>query len=233
MFYIVKMVRKLLIVLIVLNFLLLDHVVFAFVDKIEGLEFDITKFDDSNIEKFIAKKYNLYELYFQNKTDKTYSIPGYSIDLGVDYSSPQEINSLYSGKSQKKISVLNIAAGAASLAFGGIAKTAANTAMRSVNTFRKKGYGLDESSTFLASNKTYILYPGDGLSLLVLVKKSLVQAPRGLRFICRDEEANYNNILIDNQLQIKNANQEQNDNDLKDTIKDENVIAVPDTNLYN
>ncbi|MBI3589945.1 MAG: hypothetical protein HY094_01035 [Candidatus Melainabacteria bacterium] len=210
----------------------------AVFEKIDGLEYDVRKIDDAPMDKVVSNRYDLYELYFENRSEKTFSVPGYSIDLGVNYSSISEINSLFNGKLQKKLTALNIAAGAASIVFGGIAKTAANSAMRTVN-FRKKNNNLDDDNSFLSHNKTYILYPGDALSLFLFVDKALSQVPNTIRFVCHDEDSNVNQIVINNHLKLREAGVQNNadsiesnkDSEKTDKLKD-NVIAVPATEIY-
>jgi len=67
-------------------FLLLQLPVFSSIEKVDGLEYDIRVIEDVPINRAIAKRFDLYEIYFENRTDKTFSVPGYSIDLGVNYS---------------------------------------------------------------------------------------------------------------------------------------------------
>lgn len=180
----------------------------ALVEKIDGLQYEIRKIESPALQKQITKYHDLYELYFENMSplSKTFSIPGYSIDLGVDYTSLSEIESLYKDSSSKKSSILNIAAGAASIAFGGIARTAAST-VKSVGSLRKRNLGLALSSenNFLSSFRTYVIYPGDGLSLFFFINKTIEhgQVPNSIRFICHDEDANINYVVINNKLQLK------------------------------
>ena len=213
----------------------------AFYEKVDGLEYDVRKITDAPIEKVISQNYDLYELYLENRSDKTFSIPGYSIDLGVIYAGPSEISSLSKDKSQRKFNVLNLAAGAASIAFGGITRSAARTAVNSFNSFRKKNSGLDDSNGFLSANKTYILYPGYGISLFLLVNKSLGQVPSTIRFVCHEEDTNVNYVVINNNLKLRENNTDIQDSvgsnekncDLnKKTEAKENVIAVPGSSLY-
>lgn len=211
------------------TFFLQSLVVFASLEKIEGLEYDVRKIEEPPLGRIINKEYDLYELYFENRSDKTFSIPGYSIDLGVDYSTFSEIKALYKDKSNKKFAIFNIAAGAASIALGGIPKLAANTAASSVRTFNNRNTKLGNSSSFLSGNDTYILYPDDGLSLLLFVSKNLAQTPLAIRFVCRDEESNTNNIVINNYLKLRIINAKDN---LDESKTKENVIAAPETNSY-
>ena len=195
--------------------------VYAALDKIEGLEYVVRKVNDAPLEKGIAKKYDLYQLYFENRSDETFSIPGYSIDFDVDYLTLGDINSFSKDKSNKKLAIFSLATGAASLAFGGIAKTAANTAMRSFS-FRNKSARLDEVNNYLLPSKTYILYPQDTLSIYFFVDKALQQFPQMFRFVCHDEINGLNNIVINNNLEVR-------DLDIKNV---QGVIAEPSLEEY-
>lgn len=209
--------------ILVLTYLLFPYSdVYCAQDRVEGLEYELSKLEDVPLDKAVVRNYFIYELDFENKSNKTFSIPGYSLDLGVDYSSLSEINSLNKDKSSKKLALLNIAAGAASIAFGGIAKTAANTAMRSVNSFKHRN-NLTEDS-FLSGNKTYILYPNDGISIFFLLAKSSGQNPQSIRFVCHDEDLNLNYVVINNNLKLKEFNAHNNSN--------QNVIATPTSEQY-
>ena len=201
--------------------------VIAVTEKIDGLEYGIRKLEDVPLQKIITKNYDLYELYFENKSDKTFSVPGYSIDLGVDYSNLTEINSLFVSKSQKKLAVFNIAAGAASIAFGGLAKTAATSAFRTVSSLRHKNINIGDNSNYLSADKTYILYPHDGLSLFLFVNKSLNQLPNTIRFVCHEEGTNVSNVVINNSIDLREHERTTNLNKSK-----EDVIADPNTEQY-
>ena len=215
--------------ILILIIALLSLNVYAALEHIEGLEYGVRVIEDLPLEKNITKNYDLYELYFQNKTDKIFSIPGYSIDLGVDYSNFAEINSQYKDAPSKKLAILNIATGAASIALGGIARTAAN-AVKSVGNLRKKNLNLAGEDAFLSPYKTYIVYPGDAISVLFLVNKYLQQSPNTVRFVCHDEELNVNNIVINNKFKLDEGNikNAKNLNSNSDSSKPgENVIAAP------
>lgn len=202
--------------------------VFAFVEEVDGLKYVLRKLDDAPLERFISKKYDLYEIYFENQSLKTFSIPGYSLDLGVDYSSLSEIRSQFKDKSNRKLAVFNIAAGAASIALGGIAKSASK-ALRSVSSYRRRNITLDDDDMYLSNNKTYILYPRDGFSLFLFVNKNLGQAPSTMRFICHDEDNNLNYIVINNHIELqqviaKDENTTGNEH--------QNLLVVPNTEQY-
>ena len=223
------------------SFVIQSQRAFAVVEKVEGLEYIIRKIDDVPLEKYIKNNYDLYELYLENRSDKTFSIPGYSVDLGVNYSNLSEINSLYNEMSSKKSTVFNIAAGAASIALGGIARRAASTVVRTVGSFRHKNSNLITAENFLSNNKTYILYPDDGLSLYLLVGKYLTEVPHGIRFICHDEDTNVNYIVINNNVEVRNDNVQkvqkeinvQNVNHNSSFDKSgENIIIAPSTEQY-
>ena len=218
-----KSMRILIILILFSYFSVYSLSAFSSVDKVEGLEYVIRKIDNSTLEKNINKNYDLYELYLENRSDKTFSIPGYSIDLGIEYSNISEVNALTNNKSSKKSTVLNIAAGAASIAFSGIARRAASTAMKTVGSFRHKNSDLTDES-FLSPYKTYIIYPNDGLSVFLLISKILDQSPKSIRFICHEEDSNVNHILINNNLEIRDVTG-------IDKAK-ENVIATPEQEQY-
>ena len=225
------------IVVLIFCFLLLQLPVFPSIEKVDGLEYDIRVIDDVPLHHTISKRFDLYEIYFENRSDKTFSIPGYSIDLGVSYSNIAEVNSLFKDKSNKnKLAVLNIAAGAASLAFGGIARTAAST-VRSVGSFKRNISNFADNSSFLAPGRTYVIYPGDGLSLLLFVDKFLNQPPTIFRFICREEDSGTNYIVMNKELKLREGNNKnvkpketKTDEEKQDIM--ENIIAAPETNLY-
>ena len=184
------------------------RLVYAVQEKVDGLEYEIRLVEDPPLDKYVRNKFDLYELYFENKSNKTYSIPGYSIDLGVDYLSINDINLLNKDKSSKKINIFNIAAGAASIALGGIARSAANTAMRTVVSFKKRISSSSDEKMFLSSTKTYILYPSYGLSLFLFVEKLSDGTPNSIRFVCHEEDTNQNYIVVNDHLNA-NSNQEK------------------------
>lgn len=212
--------------------------VHPFQDHIDGLEYDIRKIEDLPIDRSISKRYDLYELYFENRSDKTFSLPGYSLDLGVNYTTLQEINSMFKDKSSKKLTVLSLAASTASIALGGIAKSAATTAARSVGSLRNRNNKIEDNANFLSTNKTYVLYPGLTLSLLLFVDKYSEKPPYTIKFICRDEDLNINHIVINNKIRLRviNADYEGDkaapkENDNLQT-SGENVIAAPALEQY-
>ncbi|OGI20558.1 MAG: hypothetical protein A3B68_05810 [Candidatus Melainabacteria bacterium RIFCSPHIGHO2_02_FULL_34_12] len=198
-------------------------------EKIEGLEYVLRKIENPPIDKDIARKFELYEFYLENRSNMTFSIPGYSIDLGLDYSSASEIKSLYKNKSSNKLAIFNIAAGAASIALGGIAKTAAST-IRTVGSMRKSSNTADDDANILSPNKIYILYPGEGLSLFLFVDKYLEQTPVTVRFVCHDEDLNSNYVLINNKVDLREINAESKPDEKEKN--EENVIAAPSSDVY-
>ncbi len=210
---------------------------FGAFERVDGLEYVVRKIEEPPIDRRIVNKYDLYEIYFENRSNKTFSIPGYSIDLGVNYSNLSEIRSLLKNKSSKKIAVFNLAAGAASIAFGGVTKTAVST-LRSVNSFnnRRNNIKADDDENILAPNKTYIIYPGDGLSLFLFINKSLEQSPATIRFICREEDSGLNYVVINNNFELRELNaksgKDTNSNNLENDKSDKSVIAAPNTDLY-
>lgn len=218
-------IKKILTILILFScFTFFPLSAFSSVDKVEGLEYVVRKIDNATLEKYINKNYDLYELYLENRSTKTFSIPGYSIDLGIEYSNISEVNAL-NNKSSKKSTVLNIAAGAASIALGGIVRRATTTAVKTVGSFRHKNSDISDES-FLSPYKTYIIYPNDGLSLFLLVSKHSEQKPRSIRFICHDEDTNMNYIVINSNLELRNDNVNSNQN------VNNNLIAVPEEEQY-
>ena len=211
-------------IFLIISFLCLQiQTAFASLEKVDGLEYVVRKIEDPPVDHSVSKRFDLYELYFENRSDKAFSIPGYSIDLGIDYSTLSDISSLVKDKSSKKLAVFNIAAGAASIALGGIAKSAANTAMR-FNSYRKNNSNLNSEKNFLSSNKTYIIYPNDSLSLFFFLDKFTAQSLTLIRYICHDEVQNINYVVINGNLDLREINAK---NDV-----DKNVIAVPDS-IYN
>lgn len=211
----------------------------AAVDHIDGLEYVVKELDSKPLGPLIHSRYTLYELYFENRSDKAFSIPGYSVDLGVSLTTLQQINAEFKSMSTNKLAVLNLAAGAASIALGGIAKTATNTAFRAVN-FKNMSGNLTEENLLLSTNKTYILYPNDALSLYAFIDRKLDFEPKVLRFICHDEESNMNYIVINDHFTIRNEDSPTYDavnakvikDESNETSKEENVIAVPDPESY-
>ncbi len=227
-----KFLKITILFLSILTILPQSNRVFAFDDHIDGFEYVVRKIDAPPIERSIAQKYDLYELYLENKSDKIFSIPGYSIDLGVHYSSLAEIYSLSKNKSTNKLAIFGIAAGAASFALGGIAKTAANT-IRSVGYYKRNKASLDDDENILSKNKTYIIYPGDELSLFLFIDKNLAQSPNTVRFVCRDEVSGVNNVVINNHIDLKEMNTKSVDKTNRDNEEEKkNVIAVPLSDTY-
>ena len=195
-------------------------------EKVDGLEFAVSRLENVPLEKTIAKRYDAYEIYFENQSDKTFSIPGYSLDLGVKYSTISDIKSLFKDKSSKKLAVFNIAASAASIAFGGIAKTA-GSAVRSVSLVKLNSSRLQDDNSYLSNNKTYLLYPGDGISMYFFIDKLLEQKPKVIRFICKDEDSNLTHIVINKNLSIRELDLNNIDSATLEKENNQNVIAVP------
>ena len=205
---------------------------YAFLEKVDGLEYVVRKIEEPPVDRIVSKRFDLYELYFENRSDKIFSIPGYSIDLGVDYSSLSDVSFFTKDKSLKKLAVFNIAAGAASIALGGIAKSAANAAMR-FNSSRKNNSNLNSEGNFLSGNKTYIIYPNDSLSLFFFLDKFIGQTPASIKYICHDEVQNINYVVINKNLDLREINA-KNDSPEHTEPSDlnKNVIAVPEPNQY-
>ena len=205
---------------------------YAFLEKVDGLEYVVRKINDPPISQSVSKRFDLYELYFENRSDKTFSIPGYSIDFGIDYSPLSDISTLGKEKASKKIAVVNIAAGAASIAFGGITKSAANTAMR-FSLLRKNNANLNNEKGFLSGNKTYIIYPNDSLSIFFFVDKFVTETPTSIKYVCHDEVQNINYVVINENLNLKDINAEnENLRNPGTSGLNKNVIAAPDSNQY-
>ena len=214
----------------VVLFLFCSSLAFCAIEKVEGLEYVVRKLTDVPLNGNIAKRFDLYELYFENRSDKTFSIPGYSIDLGISYLTLNQINALYKNNSSKKLTVFNVAAGAAAIALGGIAKSVASTA-RSVNYIRQGKSNLYNDEGYLSSSKTYIIYPRENLSLLLFIDKSTEQNPNIFRFICHDEDSNVNYIVINRNLDLREVG--ENSNDLSSGKKsEENLISSPSQDTY-
>ena len=207
---------------------------FCFVEKVDGIEYILRLIGDAPLDKGVLKRYDLYEIYFENRSQKTFSIPGYSVDVGVSYTTLDQINAQSKDGSLKKLGVLNLAAGAAGIAFGGIAKTVANTANRSFNTMKKKNKSLYGGDIFLSQNNTYILYPSEALSIFFFVDKFKGETPSSIKFVCHDEDNNINHIVINDNLDLREINAEnpeiKNENDDKNTGKSN--IASPDGQPY-
>ena len=220
-----------------MNLLLIDYA-YAFVDKVDGLEYVLRKINNAPIDKSVLARYDLYELYFENRSEKTFSIPGYSINLGVDYSGLADISSEKKNKSSKKATVFNIAAGAASIALGGIAKSAATTAMRSVGSFKNKNFTIDGEKNILSVDKTYIIYPGDYLSLYFFVDKFINQIPTALKYVCHDENEMVNYIVINKNIEVRDLIENPEELDVRLNVtsmisnESKNDIAVPDSGQY-
>lgn len=217
-----KVIIFCLLILVNVGLCMINYFANAASEKLEGLDYVVRKINDAPIEKQIAKRFDLYEVYFENNTNKTFSIPGYSVDLGVDYSTLDQIRSFLSTKSSGKLAVFNIAAGAASIALGGIGRQAAST-IRSVGGFRRKRSTLDDDRNILSSKNNYIIYPEDVFSLFIFVDKTLGQVPTTIRFICHDEEQNLNHIVINNNIQLE---------EYASSKENKPTIAAPNTEQY-
>ncbi len=224
-----KVFSLILLLLLLLCFQIQD--VYAFIDKVDGLEYVVRKIDNPPLDKFILKRFDLYELYFENRTDKAFSIPGYSVDFDVDYSDFSDVLSFTKDKSSKKLTILNIAAGAASIALGGIVKSAATTARSIGNSRKQGGNSFRNERSFLSYNKIFIIYPNETLSLFFFIDKFSAQLPSVIKYICRDEVQNYNYVVVNKKLDLRVLNASSEDSD-SNTNKEENVIAVPESNQY-
>lgn len=196
-------VKNILCLIICLLFLTVSMPSFAFIQNIEGLNFEITKIENFPLDKAIVKDYNLYELFIENNSTSTYSIPGYSIDFGVNYFNILELSAQLREKISKKLAILNIAAAAVFLPFGGFARNAGRTAASSFSSFRKRNLKIDDNKNLLSADKTYILYPGDRYALYFLVSKKQGQ-PKELRMVCKNEELNVNYVLINDKVLVDN-----------------------------
>ncbi len=209
--------------LIILIFCFQFQTVYAFVDKVDGLEYVVRKIDSPPIDKFILKRFDLYELYFENRTDNAFSIPGYSIDFDIDYSDLSDVSSFAKEKSSKKSTILNIASGAASIAFGGIVKTAA----RSIGSLRKQGgNNIRDEKFFLSHDKTFVIYPNEALSLYFFIDKFSSQPPTVIKYICHDESQNNNQVIVNKHLNVLILNALD-----ENSATEKNVIAAPEVNF--
>lgn len=195
--------RKIIIFFILVGFLITYIPCYAIVDKIEGLEHIISKINNFPLDKKILKDYDLYELYIENRSSKTYSIPGYSINFGVDYFNVAELSAQLRSSLAKRLALFHLAAGAVFIPFGAIAGRAAHTAVNSVATFKKGKLKVSDNPHLLSPQKTYIIYPDEQLSLYFLVSKQAGSIPNTLKFICRDEEIDTNYVVINNNVEIR------------------------------
>lgn len=219
-------------IVILISFMIASFPAFAFTEKIDGVEYLVRKIDAPPLSKEIVKKYDLYEIYFENRTDSTFTIPGYSVDLGVDYSTAQEIQSKGKNKGSRKFALIGLGiAGASTFGVSGIAGSAAKTALRSSNFIRQKnGVSVDDNSILLAPSKTYVLYPRESLSIFFFVDRHLGQEPSVLKFICHNEDLNVNQVLINKKLELRVLDAE---NTPKDSANVEGkVIAAPEGTQY-
>ena len=182
-------------------------------------------------------------MYIENRSEYILTIPGYSINFGVNYVNISDLGTELKQGLSKKSTVLNIAAGAASLAFGSLARTAANTAVHSVTSIKKHNLGDGTSENILNSKRIYVLYPHDNISLFFLIEKETKNPVSSLKLICVNEELKENYILINNNIQVqeyivknkrsvkKKFSKHGFDNlyyDVDDPTNDE-IIAVPDS----
>jgi hypothetical protein len=227
---------KITIIFLLLFLILSNQAAYSFVEKVDGLEYVVRNLDSNVLGNYISSRYNLYEIYLENRSEKAFSIPGYSIDLGVKYTTLQEIASASMASGNKKLAVLNLTAGAASLAFGAVAKSVASTAIRGIS-LRNKSPGISDDDVILSPVKTYIIYPAEALSLYVLVDNKITQVPSSVKFICHDEDANINYIVINRNLKLLDTSilaEKKVTKDVSAKIEsaDENVIATPDSDLY-
>ena len=189
------------ILLLVLLFLSFScNPTFGVYENVDGLEFTLRKVTDVPLDSTVVKKFDLYELYFENKSNKTFSIPGYSIDFGVDYLTLDEIKVFMKDKNSKKIAVFNLATGAAAIAFGGIARTAANTALKTISFKKRNSY--DNNAIYLSQSKTYVLYPNYSIPLYFFLEKNFENYINSIKFICRYENLGINYVVINNDFSV-------------------------------
>ena len=207
--------------------LLVSSSALAFSNNVTGLEYELNRISNPPIDKAINKRFDLYELYFENQSAMVFSIPGYSIDLGLEYSDLSDVLSVLKKKKSKKLAVLNIATGAASIAFGGLVRSAANTAIRSVNSLRNKGFVLKEKKNVLSPTITYILYPGYGISIYFFVDKHLDTVPTSIKYLCKDEGSNINHVVVNHHFRFHDININE------DYFKDNNSRALDKRDVNN
>ena len=210
---------------------------FSHVQKIEGLDYSVDRLLNPPVNKLILKNFEIYQIFLENMTDMIFTVPGYSVDLGVEYNDLSDVLALLKDKNSKKLSVLNFAAGAASIAFGGgIAKSAANTAVRSVGVFKRKGFDLSDEKFVLSPMRTYVIYPNDSLGIYFFLDKRVGQLPKIIRFICKDEESNITSAIVNQNLEVHEIDLNIYDANLyfmPAMQNQKNVIAVPESEQYN
>lgn len=171
----------------------------AVVKKVEGIEYSLRKVTEIPMAKYIRKNYDLYEFYIENNSLKAFSVPGYSIDVGVSHTNIARVKSKMRSRTSKQLAVLNVAASAASFALGGgVVTGASRVVIGGIRRYKRTKYrkGGSSNDEMLNQDKTYILYPGDKKYLYFLVEKSQIDAINTVRFICRDEENLENYIVI-------------------------------------
>lgn len=232
---------KFLSLFLVTIFFLLPIKATSSVNEIGDFEYVIRRINDFPLEKEISKSYDLYELYLENRTENTLSIPGYSIDFGVNYINIADLSSELKNRLSKKFTILSIATGAASFAFGSLARSAANTAVQSVASWKKRSINLSNNEQILNSRLTYVLYPYSEISLFFLVRKDISEPIHSLKLICVNEELGQKFILINNMVgiheyivknkkEVKKKFSEQGFSNLYydvDNSPDDEIIAVP------
>ena len=209
----------------------------SYVQKFEGLDYSVDRLLNPPVNKLILKNFDIYQIFFENMTDMIFTIPGYSVDLGIEYNDLSDVLALVKDKNSKKLSVLNFAAGAASIAFGGgIARSAANTAVRSAKVFKSRGFDFSDEKFVLSPMRTYVIYPNDSLGIYFFLDKKVGQIPKIIRFLCKDEESNLTSAIVNQYLEVHDIDlniYNANLYSMPTMQSQKNVIAVPDSEQYN
>ena len=177
--------------------------VYSITQRVDDINFSITRIRNFPLNKEINKNYDLYELYLENKSDKTFSIPGYSIDFGVTYFNIVELSAQVRSIFSKKLTLIDFAAGAILLPFGNITGKAARTAINSVTNFKKRKLDLYDSENLLSKEKTYIFYPHEIKIFYFLISNENNLIPNKFRFICKNEETGQSFVVINNSISLK------------------------------
>jgi len=111
-----------------------------------------------------------------------------------------------------------------------------------VSTFKRSNSNFADNSSFLTPGRTYVIYPGDGLSLFLFVDKFLNQPPSIFRFICREEDTGTNYIVVNKEFKLREINtnnvkhekERKTDEEKQGELEtgEENIIASPESSSY-
>ena len=197
--------RKITILVFILVVFVINTIpVYSYVSELEGLDIEISKINNFPLSKQIIKHYDLYELYIINRSNNTYSIPGYSFNFDVDHYDLQELTVQAKGTISKKFAILNIATTALFIPFGGFARSAGRSAVSSVSSFKKKGLNIYDTENLLMEDRIYMLYPNQSRVLYFLISKDST-LPRSVKFVCKNEGLNINHVVINNDITVENV----------------------------